>query len=445
MYRRDWKPEKLTNYSISAEGTDSGPMMLLSTVRYRISVQKPVEIKTLTCESLYLDFYPRSHLAAENQDLIDLIEKIARREDPESAESFALLMEGSRKITEKGSGAINAITGVIRDVFSESGVTLQGAYDRTDLKQEKAERHISDRVKYLEANTKNFIKSNRIFAGLAYLRSEAHLLSYGFGFYKSSHYGQQYHNESPKAIFYPSKLCWFYQRDMQIDHKGVILNKIIECLLLLVTQLSGSRPLISFYKELNETIHLNLKSDVLSRLVEALVQHNEVGLLEPAIAQLRALEPFHPAIGDAEKAIRRAKVFAAVGGGLSSNVGSIQEMSGLEFEQFLAGQFRERGVQVTLTKASGDFGADLIVETPAGMRAAVQAKRFKNKVNLKAVQEVVASVSHYAADFGIVIAASGFFPSAIELAKTNQVELWDEDKLFRFLSGDWTFSMLADS
>lgn len=445
MYRRDWKPEKLTNYSISAEGTDSGPIMLLSTTPYQISVKEPVVIKTQADEPLYLDFYPRGHLVAENQDLIELIEKIARGEDPESAESFALLMAGSRKITEEGAGAINAITGAIKDVFSEAGVSLQGAYDRTDLKQEKAECHIADRVKYLEANTKNFIKNNRIFAGLAYLRSETYLLSYGFSFHKTSHYGQRYQNETPKAIFYPSKLCWFYRRNMQIDHKGVILNKIIECLLLLITQLSGSRPLVTLYRDLNEKIRLNLKSDVLSRLVEALIQHNEVGLLEPAIAQLRALEPYHPAIGAAEKAIRRSKVFAEIGRGLSSSVSSIQEMSGLEFEQFLAGQFREKGFQVTLTKASGDFGADLIVEAPSGIRAAVQAKRFKNKVNLKAVQEVVASVSHYAADFGIVIAATGFFPSAVELARTNQVELWDEDKLFRFLGGDWTFSMLVDS
>lgn len=184
---------------------------------------------------------------------------------------------------------------------------------------------------------------------------------------------------------------------------------------------------------------------MLSRLVEALTQHNEVGLLEPAAAQLRALEPFHPAVEAAEKTVRRSKIFAEIGRGLGSGAAGIQELSGLEFEQFLARQFREKGFQVTLTKASGDFGADLIVETSSGTRAAVQAKRFKNKVNLKAVQEVVASVSPYAADFGIVIAASGFFPSAVELARTNQVELWDEDKLFRFLGGDWTFSLLADS
>jgi HJR/Mrr/RecB family endonuclease len=445
MYRGNKKPEKITTYSISNEAPDSSAMMLLSPTKYQISSQEPVEIKISTGGSVYLDFYPRSYSAAENQDLIDVITKIANGEDPNSAESLMVLLDSSRKITEKASGTINAITKTINAVFSDAGVSPQGAYDSTDVKQEKDKRSISDRVKYLEANTKNFIKGGQTFAGLAYLRNEAQLLTYGFGFYKTSHYGQQYLNESPRLTFYPSKLCWYYRRDKWIDHKGIVLNKIMECLLLLITQLSDSRPLISFYSELNEKVHLNLKSDVLSRLVEALVQHNEVAQLEHAVAQLRAREPFHPIIGIAENAVRRSKVFAEIGRGLGSGVASIQEMGGLEFEQFLAGRFREKGFQVTLTKPSGDFGADLVVETPSGTRAAVQAKRFKNKVNLKAVQEVVASVSHYAADFGIVIAASGFFPSAIELAKTNQVELWDEDKLFRFLSGDWAFSMLADS
>lgn len=442
---KDWKPEKIVNYSISDEVPNSGAMMLLAPTPYRITFREPFEIKTLPDRPLYLDFYPRGQTRAENEDLINLIEKIAAGEDLSSVEDFSLLMQGNQKITDKASGTLNAIITTIDDVFSEAGVNLQGAYDSTDLKQEKSERDISDRVKYLEANTKNFIKGNRIFAGLAYLSTQVQLLTYGFGFYKTSHYGQKYQKEAPKVIFYPSKLCWHYRRDKWIDHSGIVLNKVIECLLLLITQLSNSKPLISFYRELSEKIHLNFKSDVLSRLVEALIQHNEIGLLEPAIAQLRVLEPFHPVIDAAEKIIRRSKVFAEIGRGLSSSVGSIQEMSGLDFEQFLSGQFRDKGFKVTLTKASGDFGADLIVETPSGTRAAVQAKRFKSKVNLKAVQEVVGSVSHYAADFGIVIAASGFFPSAVDLAKTNQVELWDDDKLFRFLSGDWTFSMLADT
>ena len=98
-----------------------------------------------------------------------------------------------------------------------------------------------------------------------------------------------------------------------------------------------------------------------------------------------------------------------------------------------------------LVKGSGDFGADLIVETPSGTRASIQAKRYKQKANLKAVQEVVASLAHYQTDLGVVITTSGFFQSAVDLAQTNNVELWDEDRLIQFLSGDFSFSMLSDS
>ena len=107
--------------------------------------------------------------------------------------------------------------------------------------------------------------------------------------------------------------------------------------------------------------------------------------------------------------------------------------------------FVKSGFKVERTKGSGDFGADLIIETASGTRVSIQAKRYKQKANLKAVQEVVASLAHYQADFGIVITTSGFFQSAIDLAETNNVELWDEDKLIQFLSGDSSFSMLNNN
>lgn len=386
MFRNNKKPEKITKYSISDEVPDSSSMMMLSGSRYQISYWEPIEIKTRTVGSLYTDFHPRSQTTAENDDLIDIVTKIAAGADADSVESLMLLMAGGRKVARKASGTLGAITNTTDGIFSEAGVPLEGGYDFTDLKQEKEKCSRADRVKYLETNTKNFIKTGRSFAGLAYLRSQTLQLSYGFGFYKTSHHEQKYYDRSPELIFYPSKLCWYHKRDQYMDNQGIVLNKIMECLLLLITQLSNSRPLISFYRQLNEKIQINFKADVLARLVEALIQHNEAGLLENAVAQLRALEPFHPVIDAAEKTIRRAKVFTQIGRGLSSSVDSIQEMSGLEFEQFLAGQFREKGFQITLTKASGDFGADLVAETPSGTRAAVQAKRFKNRVNLKAVQ-----------------------------------------------------------
>ena len=187
-----------------------------------------------------------------------------------------------------------------------------------------------------------------------------------------------------------------------------------------------------------------LKSDVLAKLIEALVEQKSTDLIKSAIEQLRLIEPHHPIIIEAEKAIRRLLVFEKIGQSINADLKDIQSMNGLDFERFLESQFSRMSFQVERTKGSGDYGADLIIATKSGTKAAVQAKRFKQKVNLKAVQEVVASLPHYGVDFGIVITTSGFFPSAIELAKTNGVELWDEDKLIRFLSNDISFSMLRE-
>lgn len=157
------------------------------------------------------------------------------------------------------------------------------------------------------------------------------------------------------------------------------------------------------------------------------------------------MEPRHPIIEIENKTIRRIKVLNQLSNALNTSISDIQNLTGIEFEIFLETQFIKYGFKVERTKGSGDFGADLIIETASATKASIQAKRYKQKVNLKAVQEVVASLAHYQADFGIVITTSGFFQSAIELAQTNNVELWDEDKLIQFLSGDFSFSMLNES
>jgi restriction system protein len=105
-------------------------------------------------------------------------------------------------------------------------------------------------------------------------------------------------------------------------------------------------------------------------------------------------------------------------------------------------KFAALGFKVELTPKTGDFGADLIVENNEGNRIIVQCKRFKSKVNLKAVQEVVGAIGHYAGDMGIVITNNLFLNSAVKLAKTHDIELWDGDKLVSFLAGDLSFSQV---
>lgn len=53
-------------------------------------------------------------------------------------------------------------------------------------------------------------------------------------------------------------------------------------------------------------------------------------------------------------------------------------MTGREFEIYLSVLFRNLGYKVKLTKASGDYGADLILKK-SGLSIVVQAKRYKKK------------------------------------------------------------------
>ena len=101
---------------------------------------------------------------------------------------------------------------------------------------------------------------------------------------------------------------------------------------------------------------------------------------------------------------------------------------GLSFEKFVAAIYEAMGYEVTITKASGDQGADLIL-TKDGQKKVVQTKRYENDVSNKAVQEVISAKEYYDADYGIVVSTSGFQPSAIELAERAHIELIDSAKL----------------
>jgi restriction system protein len=111
----------------------------------------------------------------------------------------------------------------------------------------------------------------------------------------------------------------------------------------------------------------------------------------------------------------------------------VDTISGYDFELLLKRLFEGMSYQVTHTSLSNDQGADLILEKD-GTRSVVQAKNWTANVGNTAVQEIVAAVKHYDAHKAIVISSSGFTTSAIELARSNKVELWDRAKLSTILN-----------
>ena len=118
----------------------------------------------------------------------------------------------------------------------------------------------------------------------------------------------------------------------------------------------------------------------------------------------------------------------------SGNDEEIDTMSGTEFEDFMAETLHRSGIEVLeLTKASGDFGADIIV-MHEGERTAVQCKRYSRPIGVKAVQEAVSAKDYYKCTKAAVITNSTFTRQAVELAAESGVILWDREAVYSFMA-----------
>lgn len=118
---------------------------------------------------------------------------------------------------------------------------------------------------------------------------------------------------------------------------------------------------------------------------------------------------------------------------LNSGISTVDKMIGNEFEIFLLAHFEKLGYKGKLTKESNDYGADILLKKD-NESIVVQAKRYGAKVGIKAIQELVASLQYYKASRGMVVTNSYFTSNAIDLAKANNVELWDRLKLIDIMT-----------
>lgn len=112
-----------------------------------------------------------------------------------------------------------------------------------------------------------------------------------------------------------------------------------------------------------------------------------------------------------------------------SGIHEVDKMTGLQFEEYLRLLFLDSGYRVRETPKSGDYGVDLLLDKD-GRRIAVQAKRYKNTVGIKAVQEVSAAKLHYKAQETWVVTNSHFTRAAEILAASNDVRLVGREQLF---------------
>jgi len=106
----------------------------------------------------------------------------------------------------------------------------------------------------------------------------------------------------------------------------------------------------------------------------------------------------------------------------------IDKMTGEEFENFCKALLERYNFKVKKTKKFGDYGVDLIA-TNGKRKIAIQCKRWNRKVNIKAIQEVVAGKNYYRCNEAMVITNNFFTDNAIKLANKNKVKIIDRKKL----------------
>ncbi|WP_264738902.1 restriction endonuclease [Cytobacillus firmus] len=96
------------------------------------------------------------------------------------------------------------------------------------------------------------------------------------------------------------------------------------------------------------------------------------------------------------------------------------------------------GFKPRQTKASNDFGADLVLE--GTIRVVVQAKRYSKRVGIRAVQEIHSARDYYNAQEAWVVTNNFFTTPAIKLANTNKVRLIDRYELVELILESKSFS-----
>ncbi|WP_025843750.1 restriction endonuclease [Brevibacillus agri] len=115
-----------------------------------------------------------------------------------------------------------------------------------------------------------------------------------------------------------------------------------------------------------------------------------------------------------------------------SGIAEIDKMDGRQFEHYLGLLFHSQGYKTTVTRAAGDYGADLILEQN-GRKVAVQAKRYSKNVGIDAVQQIVGALAHYGANAAWVVTNRDFTDAAYKLAASNGVRLINREALIEMI------------
>lgn len=111
----------------------------------------------------------------------------------------------------------------------------------------------------------------------------------------------------------------------------------------------------------------------------------------------------------------------------------IDNMTGLEFERYVAKLLKARGYKNIKLTEQYDLGLDIVAEKD-GIRWGLQVKRYSGLVKANAVRQVVTALRSYNCDKAMVVTNSTFSQTAKKLARSNDCVLINRNILMKWFN-----------
>ncbi len=107
-----------------------------------------------------------------------------------------------------------------------------------------------------------------------------------------------------------------------------------------------------------------------------------------------------------------------------------------EFESLIQNLFTKMGLDTKQTRPSRDGGVDCVAFDPRpifGGKVVIQAKRYRNTVDVSSVRDLFGTLQNEGASKGILVTTSGYGPTSFDFASGKPMELIDGSNLLYLL------------
>ncbi|WP_245736572.1 restriction endonuclease [Micromonospora pattaloongensis] len=116
---------------------------------------------------------------------------------------------------------------------------------------------------------------------------------------------------------------------------------------------------------------------------------------------------------------------------------NLLKLTPTEFESLIQNLFSKMGLDTKQTRPSRDGGVDCVAFDPRpifGGKVVIQAKRYRNTVDVSSVRDLFGTVQNEGASKGILVTTSGYGPASFEFASGKPLELIDGSNLLYLLA-----------